>query len=258
MDTVPGTVIVVPCFDEERRLRPEIFVEALLRHPGVEFLFVDDGSRDRTSALLATIAGGAPGRVRTVTLAENRGKAEAVRQGFLAAARTGADVIGYWDADLATPLENLDAFLAAMANPRTLVALGSRVQLLGSGQRRRLLRHYLGRVFASCASLVLGLAVYDTQCGAKLFRRTPEIEAVFARPFRTRWLFDVEILARLLSLGPSGGREREPEGWMEVPVRRWHDVGGSKVRVGAFLTAPGELLGIARRLRAARRGAGPV
>jgi hypothetical protein len=75
---------------------------------------------------------------------------------------------------------------------------------------------------------VLGLPVYDTQCGAKLFRRNSEAHAVFAQPFFTRWVFDVELLARLLEQHRRRGKDRLfPV--CELPLHEWYDVGGSKL-----------------------------
>src|SRR5439155_4840561 len=108
----------------------------------------------------------------------------------------GADYVGYWDADLATPLQAIPEFLEVFAErPGLELVCGARVRLLGRDIRRTRRRHYLGRAFATVASWLLQLSVYDTQCGAKLFRASPRITAVFNQPFHTRWLFDVEILA---------------------------------------------------------------
>lgn len=258
MVALSNIVIVVPCFNEERRLRPEAFFHALLQYPEISFLFVDDGSGDRTAKTLAELSLAEPDRIHSISLTRNQGKAEAVRQGFLEASRRGAEIIGYWDADLATPLKCLGDLLEAMGDPGTLVAIGSRVLLLGKRIERRPLRHYLGRFFATCASLVLGLAVYDTQCGAKLFRRTPDLDACFSQPFRTRWLFDVEILARLKDLNFEENSISQPPGWIEVPLREWRDVDGSKVRTATFFRAPFELARIALRPGQGRKRPGTV
>jgi hypothetical protein len=75
--------------------------------------------------------------------------------------------------------------------------------MLGRDIRRSAFRHYAGRLFATFASLQLRLPVYDTQCGAKIFRATPEVVALFGRPFRLRWCFDVEVLSRFDALAPT-------------------------------------------------------
>src|SRR3954447_8476381 len=164
-------VIVVPCYNEARRLDRDAFRALASGNPAVAFLFVDDGSTDGTPAVLDELGREDGGRFLTLHLERNRGKAEAVRRGILHASRLGHRSVGFWDADLATPLEAIPEFIAVLdAHPEILMVLGSRVRLLGRRGERRAARHYLGRVFASVVSLMLDLPVYDTQCGAKLFR----------------------------------------------------------------------------------------
>src|SRR5204862_482251 len=78
----------------------------------------------------------------------------------------GAEVVGYVDADLSTPVAEVARLLDEMEQRGVAVVMGARVALLGTAIQRRALRHYLGRLFATAASIILGLPVYDTQCGA--------------------------------------------------------------------------------------------
>jgi dolichyl-phosphate beta-glucosyltransferase len=225
MGPLPRTLIVVPCFNEAARLDLAAFARGLTQQPGVAFVFVDDGSTDGTAAVIQRLAAEWADRVTLVRLERNSGKAEAVRRGVVHAATLQPAMIGYWDADLATPLEDIPMIAAALAETDVVLALGSRVRMLGRDIDRAMLRHYIGRAFATLASMQLRLPVYDTQCGAKIFRATPEAIALFTRPFRLRWCFDVELIARFLSLrGTRGARA-----FVEVPVTRWRDPGGSKL-----------------------------
>jgi hypothetical protein len=79
--------------------------------------------------------------------------------------------------------------------------------------------------------MLLNLPIYDTQCGAKLFRATPELEGILAEPFQLRWIFDVEIIARLIRSRRITGGEPVERSIYEVPLRQWVDVRGSKVRL---------------------------
>lgn len=247
---MPQTAIVVPCYNEEARLQAEAFVRAVRGDPALIVLFVNDGSTDATAALLREICARSPQQLRQLDLAKNAGKAEAVRQGMLQAFSLDVAWVGYWDADLAAPLDELGALAAAVQRPGVELALGSRVRLLGRSIERSPLRHYLGRLFATLASMVLRLPVYDTQCGAKLFRRTERVARVFAQPFMTRWIFDVEILARL---AVEAGEQALPGTVVEVPLHRWHDVAGSKLRPGSAIRAGLELLRVARWIRRQKR-----
>jgi glycosyltransferase involved in cell wall biosynthesis len=247
---VHETILVVPCYNEAGRLRPERFEDFLTSSPHVRILAIDDGSTDRTPDLLRELEKRTHGRFFVQRLAQNSGKAEAVRQGMRTALAEHPTYAGYWDADLATPLEALADFERVLGDrDHLLLALGSRVLLMGRTIHRSPLRHYVGRVFATAASLMLGLPVYDTQCGAKLFRGGEETERLFAEPFLSSWVFDVEVLARLVELRATEGGDRVEDSLYELPLRSWHDVPGSKVRPRDFARALRDLARIHRRYR---------
>jgi glycosyltransferase involved in cell wall biosynthesis len=234
-------VVVVPCYNEASRLRSEIFSGFAEATPDVSFLFVDDGSTDESSTLLAELAKRGP-RFEVLTLKQNMGKAEAVRRGLLQAFDTATDLVGYWDADLATPLEELDAMARLLEGDAELVfVLAARVGLLGRDIQRSHYRHYLGRLFATTASLLLGSRIYDTQCGAKLFRNSAAVRSVFAEPFKVNWTFDVEVIARFQALARAGALPTLELVGTEHPVQCWRDVPGSKLTIGAMALSALEL-----------------
>ncbi|HEX3772566.1 MAG TPA: glycosyltransferase [Polyangiaceae bacterium] len=253
--------IVVPCFNEERRLDADAYVRFVEAYPPgapleVAIVFVDDGSTDGTARVLQAIAARAPRSFRVLTQRPNQGKAEAVRKGILdvlsrASGRDALDAVGFWDADLATPLTELPAFVEVLEkNPGIDVVLGSRVKLMGRTIDRRPWRHYMGRIFATAASMALELPIYDTQCGAKLFRVTDWTARLFAEPFVAKWVFDVELIARILRVHP-GPPRTGARSIYELPVSTWADVGGSKLKSTDFAAAALDLAKI--RLRYPRR-----
>jgi glycosyltransferase involved in cell wall biosynthesis len=241
---VSRLTLVVPCYNEERRLDVEAFRQVSISGHDVDFLFVNDGSGDGTLHLLHTLRGSDPQRFAVLDLEKNSGKAEAVRRGVLAALERNPDYTGFWDADLATPLSELPGFLEILATREAIhIVMGARVRLLGREISRRPARHYFGRVGATLISSSLGLAVYDTQCGAKVFRSSDTLRDVFATPFLSRWIFDVEIIARYIE---RWGRDAVAHSVYELPVTRWHDVKGSKVKSHDFLRALHDLWKIRR------------
>jgi len=242
MSSSPAPIlIVVPCYNEEQRLPREPFLDFIKEHEGVDFLFVNDGSKDGTLAVLRGLEAQGGGRFQVLDLPRNGGKAEAVRAGMRHAARQGARITGFWDADLATPLDEIPGFLGILQErPGVHVVLGARIKLLGRAVERKLLRHYIGRVFATVASNYLRLPVYDTQCGAKLFRCTRGFDRALSRRFIARWLFDVELFVRLQKIWRAEGCHTPEERMVEVPLLQWTDVKGSKVRPEDFAKAIGE------------------
>lgn len=246
----PGCVLVVPCFNEEKRLPTGAFETFRHQFPNVHFLFVNDGSHDGTQSLLEALKNSAPESFDVVMLDRNRGKAEAIRRGIREAIARNPEYVGFWDADLSTPLNEVPRFLELMQQkPSVEMVIGSRVQLLGRKISRRLVRHYLGRIFATLASLAIGLPVYDTQCGAKMFRVTPALSEVFDKPFSSRWVFDVELLDRFLRLPHSEEKPPRHEQIVEVPLEQWTDVAGSKLGMLDCIQAAWDLLRLTLRIR---------
>ena len=208
--------IIVPCYNEASRLATSL--KDFLGSP-YRFIFVDDGSEDGT---LRTLKAGVSLPNYLVSLDKNYGKAEAIRRGmeFLKTAEgfDGAEWIGYWDADMATPLAEVERLLEyERISGGADTVYGSRVMRLGSVIRRNALRHIAGRIFCTFISVIFSLKSYDTQCGAKLFRKKAAL-AAFAEPFVSRWIFDVEVILRLRNFKQ-----------LECPLGRWEDVKGSKL-----------------------------
>lgn len=241
------TIVVVPCYNEADRLPVESFKRYAATARGIRFLFVDDGSRDRTLEVLRGLEAERPDAFRVLALPHNAGKAEAVRRGVLAGLEAGARYVGFWDADLSTPLEAIGDLRAVMeAKPGIEAVFGSRVQLLGRAIERHAWRHYLGRVFATAASLTLRLRVYDTQCGAKLFRASDRLAELFRDPFCARWIFDVELIARMIRQRRGTALPGAESVIYEFPLLEWRDVPGSKLKARDFARAALDLARIYR------------
>ena len=230
--------LVVPCYNEAARLDSEAFLAFLATHPDMRLVMVDDGSVDATPEVLERMRAAAPAAVRTIRHSPNRGKGEAVRAGILAALAERPAVVGFFDADLSTPLRAIDDFAAVLrGRPDVEFILGSRVLLMGRDVRRKATRHYLGRVFATAVSHALDLPVYDTQCGAKMLRVNAATSTLFAAPFQSRWIFDVELIARYLRLPVAPGDPPRRARLYELVLPAWHDIPGSKLRWYDFARA---------------------
>jgi glycosyltransferase involved in cell wall biosynthesis len=217
--------IVVPCYNEAMRLDLTAFSAFLRQTPEVRLIFVNDGSKDETLSVLAILNEAHPTQVEVLSLSRNSGKAEAVRQGLLYATASDTAYVGYWDADLATPLDAITDFTRiAQRYTETEVVYGARLQLLGHRVHRTLSRRIISRICARLARIAVGLPIGDTQCGAKLLRNTPRLAQCLARPFSAGWLFDVELFTRIAETAASSR-----QAFYEYPLPEWTEVPGSKV-----------------------------
>lgn len=235
--------VVVPAYNEEGRLRPTL--DAICAHlraePGRwgdwELIVVDDGSTDATARIAKEAAADEP-RIQLVSGDGNRGKGSALRLGVLAS--YGRRVL-ITDADLATPIEELDRLDKQLAAEDSAAAIGSRAHPDSHIEvHQRPLREWMGRMGNRLIRAVAVPGIHDTQCGFKLFDGD-KARAAFADSRLDGWGIDVEIL-----------RFFRRAGWpvTEVPVR-WSHQEGSKVRPLDYGRVLLELLRL--RARAVRR-----
>ncbi len=219
--------IVIPAYDEEERLPGTLErVTGYLKSGTWKFsevLVVDDGSRDGTVRVAEEFRARVPS-VRVLRNPGNRGKGYSVRHGMVEAR---GEWILFSDADLSTPIEELEKLWTAAEEARAQVAIGSRAldrSLIGMHQP--FLRESAGKLFNLTARVVTGLPFWDTQCGFKLFEARAARE-IFRRQRLEGFGFDVEVLFIARKLGYST---------IEVPVR-WNDVAGTKVGTVSGLSA---------------------
>lgn len=250
----PGTTnscaIVIPCFNEADRLKVDVFAEFVCDVDEVELIFVDDGSSDATLQSAQAVSDKAGSSVSVLRLEENCGKAEAVRQGMLWAAQRDFSAIAFWDADLATPLETIPDFIEVLSRHSNVeVVWGTRLPLMGHTIERDAVRRQTGKLFSASSAAAVGVGIRDALCGAKMFRTGPILDAILARPFSSRWIFDVEILARLDVLLKSTGGVAVQEALYEFPLDEWYEIAGSRLRMTDFLRATVELTDLCWRYR---------
>lgn len=233
-------LIIVPCYNEESRFPLNAFDEYLSNSQNnhIHFLFVNDGSKDNTSKLLSVFTE-KHNSAYFLNLEANLGKAEAIRNGVLSTYSNGYEYIGYFDADLAAPLSQINLLIKAISSKSPFLIMGTRISLLGSTKiNRKPYRHYIGRVFATIVSNMLKLPVYDTQCGAKLIKKEVA-QIIFTPPFISKWLFDVELLFRIKK-----HYKNIQNKIVEVPLKKWEDKAGSKINLSYYFLAPLDLLRI--------------
>lgn len=225
--------IIIPAYNEADRLpRTLAMIERwMLSDPAAELtevILVDDGSTDETMAVLAHWHHRLP--ITEIRLPVNRGKGAAVRAGMLQAT---ADLLLLYDADGATPMEEVNHLIHDLHEKRADIAIGSRVLAIETQSvRMSVTRKFIGRTYhLLCSGLIPGIA--DAACGCKLFR-SECARAIFSIQTIDRFAFDIEVLALA---------QRFRYRLIEVPVS-WQSVPKSKVRL--FIDGPQMLRSILR------------
>ncbi|HHT51864.1 MAG TPA: glycosyltransferase [Bacteroidales bacterium] len=237
-------VVIIPCYNEADRFPQQEFFNSFISYPSMTFLFVNDGSKDATLEILQEWQKEYD-NVLVIDKQPNSGKASAVRFAMLhAVEKIDFDYIAYFDADLATSLDEIPVFFNIFEQNNTLkMVVGSRVKRLGANINRKWMRHIVGRIFATCASATLLLPTYDTQCGAKMLSKDV-VYQLFKDEFISKWLFDVEVFARLALIV---GYPEVKNSIYEYPLDSWIEKGDSRIKLKDFTRFPIDLFRIFRK-----------
>ncbi len=222
----PKTCIVIPCYNESLRLPINEFITFLEDNSNVILCFVSDGSKDSTVKILEEIKKRFEENVHIVSHFKNIGKGETIREGIQYCSKNlSYDSIAYLDADLSTSLQEC-LELSGYLNDKISFCFGSRIMRVGSVIERHYIKYLIGRIIATIISNTLKIKVYDTQCGCKVMKKDLS-EKLFEAPFVSRWLFDVELFARMVQIY---GRPGYLSQMIEVPLLKWIDKDKSKVK----------------------------
>ena len=235
------TGIIIPCYNEEKRLDTDAFLTFIKENSDYHLCFVNDGSKDNTDAVLRGMKSQAPNDITIIDVKKNMGKATAVRAGarYLYNVPSIARV-GFMDADLSTDFKDFkDLVKTLKSNENLSVVFGSR-NSGGEGIERNALRGLFSKVIKSFILFILGLPIRDTQCGAKVFSKSI-IPVVYGEEFMTRWLFDLEIFLRLKAFF---GKQNVMNIIQEQPLMRWVHVDDSKLGLKDSLVIPAKLFQI--------------
>ena len=218
--------VVIPCYNEEKRLMSEEFQKFVNSNLSYHLCFVNDGSKDNTLEVLYDLKNQNEGRISVYDCAQNGGKAEAVRLGMLHLAKQQQfDYIGFLDADLSTNFEDFDTLVDTIKNSDFKIVSGSRITRMGADIEKESARAIISKTINFIIRKTLGMDFKDTQCGAKIMTKDV-VEDTFQTKFLTKWLFDVEIFMRMRQ---KYGLEKAKTLLCEKPLNRWVHMDGSKL-----------------------------
>ncbi len=236
------TGIIIPCYNEEKRLNLNAFIQFINQETEYHLCFVNDGSKDKTVKVLKEIQNVNPAKVSIVDIKKNSGKATAVRAGARYLYNKGEiNYIGFIDADLSTDFKDFGELVKTLkTNDKLSFVFGSRAKKASDAIEKDKIRAVISKVVNLLIVLILGLSIKDTQCGAKVFK-AELVPVIFEKSFLSRWLFDVEMFIRMKKYFGKTGIMKTI---FEQPLKRWVHVDDSKLGLKDSLEIPYRLLSI--------------
>jgi CheY-like chemotaxis protein len=233
-----GIGVVIPCYNEETRLKTADFANFVKSNHGYLLCFVNDGSKDNTLDVLKKFELENNESVVIYDCEKNGGKAEAVRLGILELLKDKSlDYIGFLDADLSTNFDDFVDLAKTISGSEYKLVAGSRINRMGANIIKQSSRGIISKTINFIIRKILGMEFQDTQCGAKIMKREVA-ENIFNTPFYTRWIFDVEIFLRMKQ---HYGTEKIQSLIAEQPLKRWVHEDGSKLSMKDSIKIVGQL-----------------
>ncbi|WP_435415310.1 response regulator [Polaribacter aestuariivivens] len=230
--------VVIPCYNEEKRLLSKEFTDFIIKNSGYHLCFVNDGSKDKTLEVLNNLKKGREDFITVYDCEKNGGKAEAVRQGMLfMSKKEDLDYIGFLDADLSTDLADFDDLVKTIETSDFKIVSGSRISRMGADITKESARKVISLTINFIIRKILKMDFKDTQCGAKIFHKDV-IEISFGKKFVTQWIFDVEIFRRITL---HFGLKKAKKMLCEQPLKRWIHADGSKLSMKDSIKIIGQL-----------------
>ncbi len=236
------TGIIIPCYNEEKRLNVDAFINFVQKDNDFHLCFVNDGSKDNTLEVLKDIQSHNPLKVSIIDMKKNSGKAAAVRAGArYLHSRGDMEFIGFIDADLSTDFEDFDGLLKTLKTNRKLsFVFGSRAKDASENIEKNRVRAMISKFINILIIFILGLPILDTQCGAKVFK-AELVPVIFNKSFFSRWLFDVEMFIKMKK---HFGKTAIMKKIHEQPLKRWVHMEDSKLGLKDSLEIPYRLISI--------------
>ena len=230
--------VVIPCYNEEKRLVKKEFTDFIDKNSGYYLCFVNDGSTDKTIEVLNDLRNGREDFITIYNFKKNEGKAEAVRKGMLLMSKKeDLDYIGFLDADLSTDLTDFDDLVSTIENSDYMIVSGSRIRRMGANITKESARSVISLTVNFIIRKILSMDFKDTQCGAKIFHKDV-IKISFDKKFVTKWIFDVEIFRRITL---HFGLKKTKQILCEQPLKRWIHVDDSRLSMKDSIKIIGQL-----------------
>ncbi|GAA3510216.1 hypothetical protein GCM10022393_24240 [Aquimarina addita] len=236
------TGIIIPCYNEEKRLNTAAFSHFINQENEYHVCFVNDGSKDNTIQVLKQLQKVNPHKVSVIDIKKNAGKAAAVSAGARYLYNRGdIQYIGFIDADLSTDFKDFGDLVQTLKMNRSLsFVFGSRAKDVSTTIEKNIIRAFISKVINILIVTILGLSIKDTQCGAKVFNSNL-VPVLFDNNFISKWLFDVEMFIKMKEYF---GKKEIMNKIHEQPLKKWIHMDDSKLGIKDSLEIPYRLISI--------------